>query len=93
MKKILVIFIVLCALFIGMELGVPSKESTGKEIQDRIDEFEGKIATPGNNYKPGEDNKDVNPNITNNLAKTGEKAITGIFEYAFGIIESAVKGN
>lgn len=93
MKKILLIFIILCTLFIGMELGVPTRDTTSKELQDRIDEFEGKISSPKNSYKPGEDNEDVNPNITNNLAKTGEKAITGIFEYAFGLINSAVNGN
>ena len=93
MKKLLLIFVVLCALIIGMELGAPSSDTKNKEIQDRIEDFEGKITTPGNKYIPGEDNKDVNPNITNNLAKTGEKAITGIFDFAFSLIESAVNKN
>lgn len=92
MKKFLYIFLIFVVLFIGMELGVPSKESTSKELEDKIDDFEDQITDPNNNYKPGQDNNEINPNITNDLAKTGERAISGIFDFTFGLLESFVKG-
>ena len=92
LKKFIYIFLILCALFIGMELGVTSKDTKSKELEDRIDNFEEQITDPNNNYKPGQDNTGINPNITNDLAKTGEKAISGLFDYTFGIIESFVSG-
>jgi len=91
MKKFAYIFLVLCALFIGMEIGVLSNDTKTRELDERIDEFERQITDPNNNYQPGQDNQKVNPNITNNLAKTGEKAITSFFDYTLGIIESLVK--
>lgn len=92
MKKFIYIFLILCALFIGMEMGVPSKDSKSRELEDKLDDFEDQITDPDNNYKPGQDNLDINPNITNNIAKTGEKAISGIFDYTFGLLESFVSG-
>lgn len=93
MKKVFYIFLILCALFIGMELGVPARDSTSKELDARIDEFEDNIQKPNNEYKPGQDNIRVDPNLTNSLAKTGERAITGIFEYSLGLLESFVRKN
>lgn len=90
MRKFVYIFIILCVLFIGMEIGDISSDTKSKELQDRIEDFEDQITNPDNNYKPGQDNKGINPNITNDIAKTGERAITGIFEYTLGLIESFV---
>lgn len=90
MRKFAYVFLILCVLFIGMELGVPSKEVTSGELNERIDNFEREITNPNNNYKPGQDNHDINPNITNDIAKTGEKAITSVFDFAFGLLESLV---
>lgn len=91
MKKFVYIFLILCALFIGMELGVTSKDTKSRDLEKRIDEFEEEITNPNNNYKPGQDNTGVDPNITNSIAKTGEKAINGIFDFTFGLIESFMK--
>jgi len=90
MKKILFVFLLLCALFIGMELGSPTKESTADEINRKIGEFEKEITNPNNNYPKEKNTSAINPNITNEVAKTGEKAISSIFEYAFSIIESFI---
>jgi hypothetical protein len=74
-----------------MELGATSKDSKVKDLEKRIDQFEEEITNPNNNYKPGQDNDRINPNITNNIAKTGEKAINGIFDFTFGWLESFMK--
>lgn len=92
MKKILYIFIILCVLFIGMELGGTTDQTKSKDLNDKIDDFEDEITNPNNNYKPGQDNNEINPNISNDIAKTGEKAISGIFEYTFGLLETFVSG-
>ena len=88
MKKIFYGFLLLCALFIGMELGVTSRDTISKDLDKKIDDFEEEITNPNNDYKPGQYNNRVNPNITNSIAKTGEKAINGIFDFAFGFLES-----
>lgn len=92
MKKILYIFIILCVLFIGMELGGTTDYSKSEDLNDKIDDFEDEITDPNNNYIPGQDNNKIDPNITNNIAKTGEKAISEIFEYTFKFLEKFVSG-
>lgn len=91
MKKVLYIFIIVCILFIGFKIGEPNKENASSNIKDKIDRFEDEITNPNNKYKP--DVKDgVNPNITNDIAKSGEKIISGAFEVAFNLLENIISG-
>lgn len=91
MKKFIYLLLLLCVFLVGMEIGVPSKASQSKEIQEKIDDFEDEIANPNNKYKPGEDNPTIVPNITNSIAKTGEKAIAGLFDFSFNFLDSLIR--
>lgn len=85
MKKTGFVFILLCLLILGVMAGVPSSKSESEKIQEQIEGFEESLKDP--NYEHSSNLKEkVKPNLTNEIAKGGEKIVTSIFDYALRLI-------
>jgi hypothetical protein len=90
MKKLGLIFILACFLIFGMMIGSPEPSTQSERIQEEIDDFEKEIEKPGNDFQPKSQN-DVDPNLSNSLAKTGENIITDSLNFFLEAINSLVK--
>ena len=92
MKKPMIVFAIICILIIGVIIGRPSGKTESEKIQDKIDDFEKSLEDPNYHYEPDPQYKSkVKPNLSNSAAKGGEKIITGVFDYAFGLLEKIAK--
>jgi predicted PurR-regulated permease PerM len=90
MKKALYIFLVACIFFLGVLFGRPTGDTEADLIEDKIDKFENEITNPNGDYI-SDKKSNINPNLSNSLAKSGESVINGIFSYAFGLLDGIVK--
>ncbi|MFY9422378.1 MAG: hypothetical protein WBK54_04450 [Bacilli bacterium] len=88
MRKLVYVFLLVCIFVFGMTLGKSEPRSESGRIQERIEEFEKEIQTPGNRYSPREK---IDPNLANEIAKTGENLITKGFDYLLEAINSLIQ--
>lgn len=86
MKKTLKVVLILFLIFMGLSMGIKTNIFSGN-FEDKKDQFEEDITTPGNGYKGNIKDKEVQPNIVNDIGKKGEKAIEKVFDISFGIIK------
>jgi len=89
MKKVTFIFLLGCVLVLGIMIGKPSRETASRELQDELGEFEDIITIPDNDYSPVKE-KQIDPNISNSLAKRGENIISGFIDFSFSIFEDII---
>lgn len=91
MKKLVYIFLLVCFFVFGMTLGKPEPKSESDRIQEKIEEFEKDIQTPGNQYQ-SQDKEKINPNLVNEAAKAGENIINKGFDFLLKTINSLIQG-
>jgi len=87
MKKLAVIFLILMALIVGMNIGGNNTENKAAIIQEQIDEFEENITEPNNEYY-NSDNYAIG--INNKIAKAGGNALSKAFEFSFDLLEKII---
>lgn len=87
MKRVGVLFLILCFFFLGMIIGKPTRETASSELEDKIEDFEKNITSPNNDYVPSRENN-IEPNLSNSMAKKGEDIINGFFNIAFKVIKN-----
>lgn len=88
MRKLVYVFLLICIFVLGISLGKTEFPSESDRIQEEIEEFEEEIQKPGNEYLPP---KRVDPNLANEIAKTGGKLISKGFEYMLRTINSLIQ--
>lgn len=90
MRKLLYIFLLICFLIFGIMVGSPEPKSESDRIQEKIEEFEKEIEKPNNQYQP-KSKEDINPNLSNDLAKKGENIINKGFDFILDTINSLIQ--
>jgi predicted PurR-regulated permease PerM len=90
MKKLLLLFFLAIALILGIIIGSPDRDTASTQIRDDIEEFEGIITEPGNQYDP-QNRVDIDPNLSNSIAKKGENIISDVFDFMFRAINSLME--
>lgn len=89
MKKTIKGILILFLVFMGLSIGIKTNIFNGN-FEDRKNQFEDDIITPGNDYQGIIKEKDVQPNIFNDIGKKGEKAIEKVFDISFGILKKII---
>jgi predicted PurR-regulated permease PerM len=89
MKKVIVLFLFVCLLIGGVIVGTPTEKSEGTKVKDKIEEFEENIKDPNYNYE-SKDKEKVKPNLSNDIAKGGEKIISSVFDIAIDIVNGFI---
>ncbi|MGI6768099.1 MAG: hypothetical protein ACOX43_03255 [Bacilli bacterium] len=90
MRKLIYIFLLVCFLIFGMKVGSPEPKSESDLIHEKIEEFEKEIEKPNNQYQP-KSKENINPNLSNNLAKQGENIINKGFDFLLDTINSLIQ--